>query len=83
MSALAALRMSNVGGPVSGILVRSSFAQVEIPHNDRSRNLRWHLVKRSSEQIDDQTHRSLRSSAAVVPVIHFDNVHANQVTFCT
>src|SRR5260370_3462659 len=40
------------------------------------------LVKCGSEQIDDQTHRSLRSSATVVPVIHFDNVHTKQVAFC-
>ncbi len=41
------------------------------------------LVKRRSEQVDNQSHRRLRSSTTVVPVIHFDNVHTNQVALCT
>src|SRR5216683_4777926 len=85
VSALGTLAdVARSGRPVSGTLVRSSLHRLKLePPNNRSRNVRWHLVKRSSEQIDDQTHRSLCSSATVVPVIHFDNVHANQVTFCT
>jgi len=39
-------------------------------------------VQGCTEQIDEQAVGGLCSAAAVIPIIHLDDIHTNQATFC-